>query len=272
MEKFLKIGEFAALSGISRKLLIFYDNNDILHPKYIDPENGYRYYSYRQIDTANVIISFREAGMSLECIRHYLQDKSPERLIKTFDSQEERLDRQIKRLQQIKGMVQARKIQTAQGMTAAVGNISVKEFASENLFLGPKLPNDYNLADGWIYLPAFYAACVEENIPIGFSVGTMVEHHNLCKGLWNKPARYFYRLPPKQYPDFYTAPAGYYVVGTEFTDYGNTDFLYEEMFSYIAANKLRICGNAYEEFLIDEIAERNPNHYLLQIIVQVENP
>lgn len=27
MEKFLKIGEFAALSGISRKLLIFYDNN-----------------------------------------------------------------------------------------------------------------------------------------------------------------------------------------------------------------------------------------------------
>ena len=32
----LKISEFAALSGISRQLLIYYDNQGILHPKQVD--------------------------------------------------------------------------------------------------------------------------------------------------------------------------------------------------------------------------------------------
>ena len=112
MERFLKISEFAALSGISRKLLIFYDKNDILHPKHIDPENGYRYYSYRQIDTASVITSFREAGMSLDCIRQYLADKSPENLIRTLTAHERDLDRQIRKLVQIKEMIRARTEQT----------------------------------------------------------------------------------------------------------------------------------------------------------------
>ena len=43
MEKLLKISEFAVLSGISRQLLIYYDNQGILHPAQVDRANGYRY-------------------------------------------------------------------------------------------------------------------------------------------------------------------------------------------------------------------------------------
>ena len=48
-----------------------------------------------------------------------------------------------------------------------------------------------------------------------------------------------------------------------------TDSLYQKLFAYIGEHKLQVCGNAYEEYLIDEIAEKNPDRYLLQIIVQV---
>lgn len=270
MEKYLKISEFAAVTGISRKLLIFYDNNGILHPQYTDPENGYRYYSYHQIDTAYVILTFREAGMSLDDIRQYLSSRSPEHLLEALDIQEASLDRQIWKLQQIKGMVQARRLQTQEGMGVTVGKISEREFQSENLFLGEEFPEDHTLKDGWKHLPAFYDACAKKGIQLGLAIGTVVDYQNLKEGLWEKPSRFFYRLPPGQYPNYFVTPAGLYVVGSIYADYGHPGLLYESMFSYISKHHLEICGNAYEEYLIDEIAEKNPDRYLLQILIQVK--
>lgn len=269
MQGLLKIGEFSALSGITRQALIFYDNQGILHPALTDQETGYRYYSYRQIDTANVIVAFRGAGMSLESIRKYLATRSPRNLIEILEKQEADLEQQIQKLERIKAMVSTRLTQTKQALTTNTGKIEIKEYPQENLFLGPELPEDYQLADGWDYLPQFYDACAKQNIQMGLPVGTLVSYKKLKAGAWNKPTQYYYRLPTGHYPDFFLRPAGRYVVGTQFTDYGHTDELYWKIFSYIVKHGLHICGNAYEEFLIDEVAESNADSYLLQISVQV---
>ena len=46
--KLLTIGQFAALHGINKKTLMWYDEIGLFHPSLIHPENGYRYYSYYQ--------------------------------------------------------------------------------------------------------------------------------------------------------------------------------------------------------------------------------
>ena len=46
--KLLTIGQFAALHGINKKTLMWYDEIGLFHPSFIHPENGYRYYSYYQ--------------------------------------------------------------------------------------------------------------------------------------------------------------------------------------------------------------------------------
>ena len=92
-------------------------------------------------------------------------------------------------------------------MAARAGEVSLQEFSSENLSLGPQLPDSYKLEEGWKYLPAFYDACAKENIQLGFPVGTLVDFHNLRRGLWHRPSHYFYRLSHKQYPDYFIAPA-----------------------------------------------------------------
>ncbi len=43
--KLLTIGQFAALHGINKKTLMWYDEIGLFHPSLIHPENGYRYYS-----------------------------------------------------------------------------------------------------------------------------------------------------------------------------------------------------------------------------------
>ena len=270
MEKLLKISEFAALSGISRQLLIYYDNQDILHPKQVDQENGYRYYSYRQLTNASVIVSLRQAGMSLECIRNYLAERSPEKLMALFHEQERSLEEQIRKLERIKGMIRSRLQHTELGITIGSEKIWIEDCPEENLFLGPDLPDNFQPSDGWDCLPSFYNACIEHGIQIGFTVGSFVEYDPSRAMLADKPAKYFCRLPKNQYPDYYIKPAGRYIFGTQFTDYEHTHSLYQKIFRYMDEHGFKICGNAYEEFLIDEIGEKNTDNYMLQIAIQVD--
>ena len=46
--KLLTIGQFAALHGINKKTLMWYDEIGLFCPTLIHPENGKRYYSYYQ--------------------------------------------------------------------------------------------------------------------------------------------------------------------------------------------------------------------------------
>ena len=271
MEKLLKISEFAALSGISRKLLIYYDNQGILHPQKIDQENGYRYYSYHQLTTASVIVSLRQTGVSLERIKTYLLERSPEKMIELFREQEKTLMEQMRKLEQIRGMMQSRMEYTAQGICVGQEKVWTADCPEENIFWGPSFPKEYEFTDFWEYLPAFYEACAAHNIQIGLTVGALTEYDKETGKLSDKPTRYFCSLPKQQYPAFHIKPAGRYVIGTKFMGYGFADTLYQRIFHYADAHGLQICGDAYEEFLIDEIAERDENHYMLQISVPVED-
>ena len=47
-ENLLTIGQFAALHGINKKTLMWYDEIGLFRPAVIHPENGYRYYNYYQ--------------------------------------------------------------------------------------------------------------------------------------------------------------------------------------------------------------------------------
>lgn len=114
MEHLLKISEFSTLSGISRKLLIFYDKQGILCPQQVDPKNGYRYYSCCQLDSAHLIVYLREAGVSLERIKGYFAEPSSQNLTKILQEQESRLTEQIQKLERIRGKVRSHLEQLAE--------------------------------------------------------------------------------------------------------------------------------------------------------------
>ena len=46
--KLFTIGQFAALHGINKKTLMWYDEIGLFKPAFIHEENGYRLYSYYQ--------------------------------------------------------------------------------------------------------------------------------------------------------------------------------------------------------------------------------
>jgi DNA-binding transcriptional MerR regulator len=70
----LKIGEFAALTRISIRMLRHYDELGLLKPSYVDWESGYRYYTLDQLPRLNRILALKDLGLTLAEIRLLLDD------------------------------------------------------------------------------------------------------------------------------------------------------------------------------------------------------
>lgn len=64
----LRIGHFAHLTQVPVRTLHYYDEIGLLKPDRVDPESGYRYYSFRQLATLNRILSLKDLGLSLDQI------------------------------------------------------------------------------------------------------------------------------------------------------------------------------------------------------------
>jgi DNA polymerase-3 subunit beta len=78
VERLLTIGEFAEHCGLSRSALRFYDQNELLRPRLVDDETGYRYYAIGQLDRALLVRRLRGAEMPVGVLREYLE-ATPER-------------------------------------------------------------------------------------------------------------------------------------------------------------------------------------------------
>lgn len=79
----LSIGEFSKICEVSTKTLRYYDEIGLINPDEINPENGYRYYSIRQLKKLLFINRLKSYNFSLEEIKAILEleeDQSEEKL------------------------------------------------------------------------------------------------------------------------------------------------------------------------------------------------
>lgn len=78
----LSIGEFSKICKVSTKTLRYYAEIGLLLPDEINPENGYRYYSIRQLEKMLFISHLKSYNFSLDHIK---------RILESEESQEEEL-------------------------------------------------------------------------------------------------------------------------------------------------------------------------------------
>lgn len=268
----MKISEFAKITGITRKNLIFYDKIGLLSPTMVDEQNNYRYYTYQQIDIANVITVLRETGMPLKDIQAYLCGRSPEKLIRMLEAQKKVVRKKIKKLVQISDMLDTRIDLTEKGLGLDLNadSITLKECKATPIFSGPELPADSNILEGWYYLVDFYEFCRINEVIRGLPTGIIISHEDLIRQNTTRPSRFYYRPAcGSSYPTNALKPCGLYAVGHKHTEYAMSSMLYARLLSYIEESGLKICGDAYEEYLLDEISTTDPGQYLLQISIQV---
>ncbi len=74
MQNYLSIGEIAKIRYIDVQSLRYYEKLGILIPAYINPENGFRYYSLEQIMILDTIILCIDLGIPLKKLKNYVNE------------------------------------------------------------------------------------------------------------------------------------------------------------------------------------------------------
>ncbi|MCR4903387.1 MAG: MerR family transcriptional regulator [Butyrivibrio sp.] len=91
----LSISEMARLRRVTTETLRHYDRIDLFKPCYINPETGYRYYSFMQYEVLGTIKELAQMGMSLEDIKAFLNHRNLDESIIILEKQHEILLKEI---------------------------------------------------------------------------------------------------------------------------------------------------------------------------------
>lgn len=99
----LSIGDFSKICEVSTKTLRYYDEMGLIKPDGINPENGYRYYSIRQLKKMLFINRLKSYHFSLEEIKALLdweEDQSDEKLRSALDRKKREIQDKLKAFEQ----------------------------------------------------------------------------------------------------------------------------------------------------------------------------
>lgn len=264
-KEYLTISQFSALSGISRKNLIYYDKINLFSPKMVS-EKGYRLYEEKQLDTISVIWILRELGKSIKEIKIYLQERTPEKMLSLFQEEQEQIDKKIRTLKQYKDMLEKRIELTKQADLITTGRITFIQQAKESLLTSEKINQNYNEA-----LVNFYSIIEQQDIVQGYPIGAIVGKNELIDGQFTNFSYFYINKFAKNKNLLSIKPKGTYAVMYDYYDYNKTEKLYQKMLDELANNGYEIDGDAYEEYIIDEVAEKNPDQYLVKVMIKVKN-
>ena len=95
------VGETARLLGVTTQTLRYYDKIGLLRPDWVDPETGYRYYSFNQFHYIDRIKYLQGFGLDLERIREIISSGSAEKLVDFLREQRGEQLAEIQRLQRV---------------------------------------------------------------------------------------------------------------------------------------------------------------------------
>lgn len=265
----ISTGMFAKLCGVPKKTLLYYDEIGLFKPDYI-AENGYRYYSYRQIDLLLAILALREIGMPLKQIKAYLDHRTPQDMIRLFKEEDRKLQQEIKKMKSTRQFLQTRIALTQQVLQIKTDTIELEQqekayFAVTDI---SRLKSKKDMSDAWTTHIQRY---IENGMNVGYPDGSMVHVEDIQNGNYLKWAYYFTQTDrPFVGENFFEKPKGLYLTAFHQGAYDVTGTTYCRMLNYAKKRGITLKGYAFEEVMLDELAVQTSEDLLMRISIGVK--
>ena len=261
-------GEFAALCGVTKHTLFHYDKIGIFSPE-IKRENGYRYYTTAQYDTFLVISILRELGMPLQQIKEYLGRRSPEEFLQLIEEETRLIDQKIDQLRKNKHLMHQRAAYAREALAHPPGEITLRREPEEFLVTTGEL--DLPSEDDKGVVLAFselIQSCEQLGVDAFYTVGGMVDPVQIRAGKCGEYSHYYVRLcEPSNSAAVIQKPAGVYLTAYHQGYYGSTLPTYQRLLTFGAQKGLSLIGPFYEDVLLDELALKDSDEYVLKISI-----
>lgn len=264
-ENKLTTGQFAKLANVEKHVLFYYDEIGLFKPDTYD-SNGYRYYAYHQYYAFIVITFLKDLGMPLSEIKIYLDERSPEKLTDILTQRLDTLEELMTKVKQSKSFLEhtLQTIHTAFEFEPDICHVIYRE--EEPLIASDKRQ------DNMTYLEDYTNFCIEKDITQTSSVGLMVRRSSIEDKLYDD---YDYLYVSDLQFDTRTKlkikEAGNYLTYFHHGDFDTRYIGYEAILSYAKQNDLVLDEYFYEELLINEIAVKTVDEFIIELSVQIKD-
>ena len=252
------------MTGISITALRYYDREKILVPEIRNEDNGYRYYSVKQLEKAQTIRDLKAIDLSLEEIKDIIERKSQRHLEELLYGKIQGLEQEIDILERkllsaqhaYRKMIRGKTYMDADSSPAVEQyRVNAKSLFSDRCLELQKIRSKYNLYPVGSYIGIFHD---------GYKSQFHSERGDLelClpvikpDGFWCKEMRRFGGM----------LAASTVSIGS----YQNMEKVYRYLEKWIEENGYRIIGPPHEYYLMDISNTFSEEQYMTKIHFPVE--
>lgn len=272
MEDYFSIGELSSYQNISKQTLIFYDKIGLFRPAYVDPGNGYRYYSASQLDELDTILILKKCGLSLQAIKELLEHYTTESSLRVLTQQVQVLDRQMEELRMVRSRLAQRCVQLERAGLHREGGDQprVEKLPAQLLLIRPVEP-PFTLREISIATKQCFAQAFQEQLPIYFQSGVTVPLERIRAGRYTEASAAFLPIEgTDRAENLLQLPKGLGASIYHRGDYPSIGRSYRRLLEFCQAEKLEIRSDSYEFCINDYITTGDESEYLTKIVFYVE--
>lgn len=187
MENLLSIGEMANLNNISTQTLRLYDRIGLLHPYYVDPDNGYRYYNIKQCAMLDMIQYMKALGMGLKQIGEQLGQHDIGSVERVLENQRKLIDQKLSDFNHMRNAV-SRSLENYRRYRSSPkeGNIVIEHIPERKIYCYDSRINiyDYGLETYEYILRELKSHIMLKRLPMIYfcNVGSILRKHMMDAG------------------------------------------------------------------------------------------
>ena len=269
-DNYFSTGEFAKLCNVNEKTLFYYDEIGLFKPEIVK-ENGYRYYSVYQLEVFDIIHTLRDLGVPLKQIKSFIDERNPKSVVKFFEYKTGEIENEIKQLRR-KQEIMSNKIKIikeAEKIRDNIDNLSIEEQDEEYLVLSKNIDKSKFPYDSEVYANHLNY-CYNQDLYIGYPLGFIKTIDDLYSENDYAYTYYYTKVNKNDGENIIKKPKGRYLVGYLNGSYIDIPGLYKKMLDYVKTHNLELIGHSYEEELINLIAVKDMNDYIIKVSMQIK--
>lgn len=266
MKDYYKISEISKLYGIGADSLRYYEKIGVLNPKRDD--NGYRLYSIKDIYKFNVIRDLRQLDFSMKQIKDYLDYQSVSNTLELLQEEQELIQKRLEALSAAKLSIRSRMDYLTNISKIKADEFTIKVFPERQcLQLNTEITRDEETDFAIKKLHRKYENIIQE---LGDqSVGAIPSMEAFHKGIYGIFNSVFFILEEKINEYDFILPAGRYLSLYYRGEYTQTPDKLHAVLNYANSNNLKLAGDPFELYHIDNRYTIKPEEYLTEIQIYI---
>lgn len=264
------IGEIAKLFHLSVGTLRHYEKLGLLRPEYIDPDNGYRYYSTRQFESLNTIRYLRVLDTPLEQIADFLKNRDVEHIQELLRQQKAAVIQKRRELEIIERKIDNRLRQIEDAVTSELDTIRFVSYPARRIT--------------WIRNPLSIRSYLDLEVPIRQlegkqkdamvflgKIGVGISREHLVAGEYQKYDMVFMFLDPE---DAFEGEVAEIPAETCMTlrfrgSHTDAPVQYQKLVSFIHNHNFHISGFSKEITMIDYGITNDTDKFVTEIQIPI---